>query len=136
MTAAPPGVELVGLTELATRSDVVSVHAKATPESRHLIDDGFLRLLRPTAVLINTSRQQLVDERALLEALLAGRLAGAALDVCEPDGCWPELSALPQVILSPHLGGATVQTQRRSLDLAVADIRSFLAGEPLRHAVV
>lgn len=133
---APGGVALVSLAELAERSDVVSVHAKATDETRHLVDAAFLHSLRPGAVLVNTSRQQLLDESALLQALLDGRLAGAALDVCEPDGCWPELSALRQVVLSPHLGGATVQTQQRGLALAVADIRRFLAGKELQNAVV
>lgn len=136
VTAAPDGVELVGLGELAERSDVVSIHAKASPDTRHLIDARFLASLRPGAVLVNTSRQQLVDEAALLEALLCGHLAGAALDVCEPDGCWPELSTLPQVILSPHVGGATAQTQQRGLAMAVDDIRRFLGGDDLRHAVV
>lgn len=135
VATAPEGVQLVSLDELATRSDVVSVHAKATADTHHVVDAELLARLRPGAVLINTARQQLLDEAALLAALRAGHVAGAALDVCEPDGRWPELVALPQVIVSPHLGGATVQTQQRALALAVADIRSFLAGQPLRHGV-
>jgi phosphoglycerate dehydrogenase-like enzyme len=133
---APPGVELVSLADLARRSHVVSVHAKATPETAHIVDAKFLAGLRAEAVLINTARQQLLDESALLAALQEGRLAGAALDVCEPEGRWPELTRLPQVICSPHLGGATVQTQDRGLALAVADIRAFLRGQALRHRVV
>lgn len=136
ITNSPEGVELTKLTELTERSDVVSIHAKATPQTHHLVGAGLLRSVRPGAVLVNTSRQQLVDEQALLASLLAGHLSGAALDVCEPDGCWPELSALPNVVVSPHLGGATLQTQQRGLVMAVADIRRFLAGEALRHAVV
>ncbi len=101
VTAPPEGVELLGLGELAATSDVVSIHAKATAETHHLVDATFLAGMRADAVLVNTSRQQLVDEPALLEALLESRIAGAALDVCEPDGCWPELSALPQVLVSP-----------------------------------
>ena len=128
--------ELVSLEELVRRSDVVSIHAKATPATYHLVDRSFIRSLRPGALLVNTARQGLVDEDALVEGLLAGHLAGAALDVCEPDRRWPELCLMPNVILTPHLGGATVQTQQRSLAMAVADIRRFLAGEEPEHRMV
>lgn len=127
--------ELVGLQALTERSDVVSVHAKATTGNRHLIGNEFISSMKEGAVIINTARQSLVDEDALLAALLSGHLNGAALDVCEPDGRWPELAQLSNVILTPHLGGATVQTQQRGLEIALADIRRFLANEPLLDRV-
>jgi D-3-phosphoglycerate dehydrogenase len=135
---APDGAglaELVGLEELARRSDVVSIHAKATPETHHLVDESFVGAMKPGSFLVNTARQGLVDEDALLAGLHSGHLAGAALDVCEPDGRWPELCLLPNVLLAPHLGGATSQTQQRGLDMALVDIRRFLTGEPLVHRV-
>jgi phosphoglycerate dehydrogenase-like enzyme len=128
--------EPVTLEELTRRSDVVSIHATASAATHHLVDRTFLSSMRRGALLVNTARQSLVDEAALLDSLRSGHLAGAALDVCEPDGHWPELSRMPQVIVTPHLGGATVQTQQRGMSMAVADIRRFLAGEPLAHRLV
>lgn len=128
--------EPVALEDLTRRSDVVSIHATATAATYHLVDRTFISSMRSGALLVNTARGSLVDEAALLEGLRSGHLAGAALDVCEPDGHWPELSQMPQVILTPHLGGATVQTQQRGLSMAVADIRRFVAGEPLVHRLV
>lgn len=126
-------VELVDLPELAARSDVVSIHAKYTPETHHLIDSDFVMAMKPGAVFINTAREGLVNEQALVDGLTSGRISGLALDVCEPDGLWPVLAVLPNVILTPHLGGATVQTQQRGIAMAMADIRLFLAGEPVTH---
>lgn len=128
-------VELVDLAALAARSDVVSIHAKYTPETHGLVGAEFIAGMKPGAVLINTAREGLVDERALFDGLTDGRLAGLALDVCEPDGLWPKLALLPNVILTPHLGGATVQTQQRALAMAIADIRHFLSGEPMAHRI-
>lgn len=132
-TTAP--VKLVGIDEVAARSDVVSIHAKATAGNRHLIGDTFISSMKEGGVVINTARQGLVDETALLKGLRSGRLAGAALDVCEPDGHWQEFARMPNVVITPHLGGATVQTQQRGLATAVADIRRFIANEPLLNRV-
>lgn len=82
--------------------------------------------------LINTARESLVDEDALLEALRSGRLAGAALDVNEPDGPWRELVAEPNVMLTPHLAGATYETLARGAEMLASEIRAFLNDEPLR----
>ncbi|WP_308491893.1 NAD(P)-dependent oxidoreductase [Microbacterium terrisoli] len=133
VTEHPTGVEMVGLGELSARSDVITLHAKATPETTRLVDAPFLASMKPGAVLINTSRESLVDETALLAALMSGSLAGAALDVCEPDGAWPELAMLSNVILSPHLGGATAQTQQRGLQLGLSELMRFVRGEQLQH---
>src|SRR5665213_512145 len=126
-------VELVDLATLAARSDVMRIHAKYTPETHHIIDSNFVTTMKSGAVLINTAREGLVDEQALVDGLMSGRVAGIALDVCEPNGLWPALAAMPNVILTPHLGGATLQTQQRGLAMAIADIRLFLAGKPVAH---
>ena len=128
-------VDLVSLDELAAQSDVVTIHAKATNENVRLVDANFLAAMNREAVIINTSRQSLMDERALLSALQAGRIAGAALDVCEPDGAWPQLVALPNVMITPHLGGATAQTQQRGLEMGLADLVRFLEGKEPLHRV-
>ncbi len=135
VTQPTAGVELVDLHELCLRSDVVTLHAKATAETAGLVDAAFLAAMKSGAVLINTSRESLVDETALLAALRSGHLGGAALDVCEPDGVWPELCALPNVILTPHVGGATAQTRQRGLELGLADLMRHVGGEPLAHRV-
>jgi phosphoglycerate dehydrogenase-like enzyme len=128
------GVELVDLPTLLADSDLVSLHAKATPETRHLANAAFFAGMKPGALFVNSARESLVDEDALLAALLDGRLAGAALDVCEPDGRWPELALLPQVLITPHLGGATVQTQDRSMRMLVEDLQRWAQGiEPIRR---
>lgn len=133
--SAVDGVRFVDRAELLERSDVISVHAPATPETHHLVNAEFLAGMKDGAFLVNTARESLVDEAALLDALTGGRLAGAALDVCEPDGQWPALALLPQVILTPHLGGATLQTQQRGLGMLVEDIRRYVAGEAPLHRV-
>jgi D-3-phosphoglycerate dehydrogenase / 2-oxoglutarate reductase len=132
-TTAP--VALGGLDEVATHSDVVSIHAKSTDDNRHLIGEDFISSMKRGGIVINTARQSLLDEEALLNGLRSGHLAGAALDVCEPDGHWPELALMPNVLITPHLGGATLQTQQRGLEMAVADIQRFIANEPLLHQV-
>src|SRR3984885_11649935 len=104
--AALPGVELVSLDALLDRSDVVSLHARLTPQNRHMFGwDTFTRM-RPGACFINTARESLVDEAALARALETGLLGGAALDVLErtPDGRNPLLD-LPNVFVTPHIGG-------------------------------
>jgi D-3-phosphoglycerate dehydrogenase len=133
---APEGVHLVTLEELLRRSDVISLHAKATGDNHHMIGEREIRQMKPGAFLINTARESLLDEVALHAALASGHLGGAALDVCEPDGLWSKLVLMPQVVLSPHLGGATVQTQERGLAMLVSDISRFARGEPLRCQVV
>jgi D-3-phosphoglycerate dehydrogenase len=133
-TKADDDIEFTDLQSLLARSDVVSLHAKATEETRHLADAAFFAAMKPGAYFINTARESLLDEDALLDALVAGQVAGAALDVCEPDGRWPEFALMPQVIITPHLGGATMQTQERSLRMLVDDLTRWAAGEdPLRR---
>ena len=110
-SAAPYGVRLVGLDELLRESDIVSIHVLLTRETRHLLDATRLGWMKPTAILVNTSRGPVVDEAALVEALRAGRLAGAALDVFETEPLDPRspLTQFDDVILAPHLGSYSVE---------------------------
>ncbi|WP_127125774.1 2-hydroxyacid dehydrogenase [Georgenia sp. SYP-B2076] len=102
--AAELGVELVSRTRLAAESDFVVLTAALTPSSRHLVDAGFLAAMRPTAYVINVGRGQLIDQAALTEALRAGRIAGAALDVLDPEPPAPDepLLRMDNVIVTPH----------------------------------
>jgi glyoxylate reductase len=123
------------LAELLERSDFVSVHCPLTPDTRHLIDAGALARMKPTAFLINTARGPIVDQAALIEALHAGTIAGAALDVTDPEPpgpCDPLLSA-PNLVLVPHIGSATHATRERMAQVAVDNLLAGLAGEPLPH---
>lgn len=103
------GIEPVELDELIARADFVSLHARLTAENRHLIDARRLSLMKPTAYLINTSRAGLIDEAALVEALRAKKIAGAALDVYEHEPPQPDdpLLALDNVTLTPHMAGGS-----------------------------
>jgi D-3-phosphoglycerate dehydrogenase len=128
--AVPPGVELVSLDTLLNRSDVVSLHARLTPQNRHMFGwDAFTRM-RPGSYFINTAREALVDEAALGRALETGLLGGAALDVLErtPDGGRHRLLSLPNVLVTPHIGGATAETLARGAARAVTAVADVLAG--------
>ncbi len=121
---------------LLAASDVVSLHCPASPETHHLIDARRLAMLRPTAVLINTARGDVVDERALVDALRAGRLRGAGLDVYEHEPAVPaELRAMENVVLLPHLGSATAETREAMGMRAVDNLEDFFAGRPPRDRV-
>lgn len=131
--SCPTEVRLVNsLEELLGENDVISIHARATTDNRHLIGEKEIAQMRPGSLLINTARESLVDEQALLNALRGGHLAGAAMDVNEADGPWSELVALPSFTLTPHLGGATFETLQRGADMAVAEISRFITDAPLR----
>ena len=119
------------LDALLAGADVVSIHVPLAADTRHLISVAALARLKPTAYLINTSRGPVVDEGALAEALAAGRLAGAALDVFEREPHVPEaLRALENVLLVPHLGSATRETREAMADLAVRNVVAVLTGHP------
>ncbi|MEQ4720489.1 D-glycerate dehydrogenase [Nonomuraea sp. B19D2] len=123
------GVEFVPLPELLGRSDVVTLHCPLTPETRHLINAAALRRMKPTAILVNTARGGIVDERALIEALRSGALAAAGLDVFEDEPrVDPELAKLPNTVLTPHIGSAGTATRERMCGLSVANAAAVLAG--------
>ncbi len=128
---ADTGATFVELDELFETADIVSLHAPLNESSRHLVDAAALRRMKPTALLVNTGRGPLVDEAALVEALRAGEIAGAALDVFERE---PQveagLLALDQVVLSPHLGSATSAARAAMVRCCCDNIVAVLDGRP------
>jgi glyoxylate reductase len=117
------------LYELLEESDFVSLHAPLTAATRHIIDASALERMRPEAILVNTARGALVDERALVRALAEGRLWGAGLDVYEEEPALAEgLAELPNVLLAPHLGSATERTRSEMARLCAEAVVSVLAG--------
>lgn len=115
------------LERLLAEADVVSLHCPFSTETEHLIDAPALARMKPTAVLVNTSRGPVVDEAALVEALREGRIAGAALDVFEREPeTHPGLIPLENVVLAPHLGSATLETREAMLMLCVEALRAVL----------
>jgi glyoxylate reductase len=125
------------LPDLLERSDFVTLHCPLTPTTRGLIDEDALRRMKPTAYLVNTARGPIVDTNALARALHAGELAGAALDVTDPEPLpadHPLLDA-PNLLVVPHVGSATVATRERMADMAVDNLLAGLAGEPMPHSV-
>ncbi|HZU39707.1 MAG TPA: D-glycerate dehydrogenase [Solirubrobacteraceae bacterium] len=125
------GARRLELDELLGGADVVSLHCPLTAETQHLIDARRLALMRPGAYLVNTARGPVLDEAALVAALRAGTIRGAALDVFEhePD-VHPGLLELDSVVLVPHLGSATVETRTAMAELAAGNVLAVLAGRP------
>ncbi|CAM3652984.1 D-glycerate dehydrogenase [Kibdelosporangium persicum] len=126
----------VSFDSLVAESDVISIHAPLTPETRHLFDADTFRRMKPTAVLVNTARGPLVDEAALAKALRAGEIFAAGLDVFERE---PQVEAalldLDNVTLAPHLGSATVQTRAAMGLFAVRNLLDGIAGHRPRALV-
>jgi glyoxylate reductase len=123
------GVEYRGLDGLLRESDFVSVNAALAPETIHLISDRELGLMRPSAFLVNTARGPIVDEKALVRALVEKRIAGAALDVYEQEPMVdPGLINLPNVVLTPHLGSAGLETRERIAASVIENIVAVIEG--------
>ena len=124
------GAERVSLDTLLNQSDFVSVHVNLDDTTRHLIGARELGLMKPTAYLINSSRGPVIDEVALVEALKGGEIAGAGLDVFEDEPALkPGLAELPNVVIPPHLGSATIGTRTKMATLAARNLVSMLRGE-------
>ena len=122
---------VVDLPTLLAESDVVSLHTPLTPQTRHLVGAPELRAMKRTAHLVNTSRGPVVDEAALVEALRAGEIAGAGLDVFEDEPrVDPGLLERDDVVLLPHVGSATFETRAAMADLAADNVLAVLAGWP------
>jgi D-3-phosphoglycerate dehydrogenase len=134
LTGEPDGAERVdALDDLLARADFVSLHARATSENANLFDAARFARMKPGAFFVNTARESLVDEAALDDALASGRLAGAALDVVhtgEAPGRHPLLRH-DNVVITPHLGGATRETLAQGAEMLAEEIARFAAGEPL-----
>lgn len=125
-------VLMVGsLRELLEQSDVVTLHLPCTPETVHLINAEMLRLMKPTAMLINTARGAVVDSVALADALCRGQLRGAALDVFEKEPPAPDhpLMSAPRTLFSPHIGSSTDLAMERMAELVAQQVVQFLRGE-------
>jgi glycerate dehydrogenase len=121
------------LAELLTEADVVTLHCPLFPETKGLINRETLKLMKPTALLLNTSRGPLVEEEDLAAALNQGRIAGAALDVLtvEPPPADNPLFAAKNCLITPHISWATREARARLMAIAVANLRQFLVGQPV-----
>ena len=131
------GGRVVTLAELLAASDVVSLHLPLTPDRRHLLDATAIGGMKPGAILINTARGALVDESALVAALEAGHLGGAGLDVFEREPMPLEhpLLALPNVVLTPHVGGSSLEAGMRTALMVVEQVLEVLEGRRPSHLV-
>jgi D-3-phosphoglycerate dehydrogenase / 2-oxoglutarate reductase len=120
------------------RADFVSIHCPKTSETIGMFNAARLKLMKPTAYLINTARGGLVDEKALHDALVSGKLAGAGLDVFEqePPPVGQALHSLPNVIMAPHVAGVTVEAVDRMSEQTALNILSALDGAPIRQNVI
>lgn len=141
-TARTPRAQAAGefrsLDDLLEQADVVSLHVPLTDETANLIDAERLARMKPGAVLVNTARGGLVDQAALTDALRAGRLGAAGLDVFaqEPADAGDELFRLHNVVLTPHVGWLTTDTFDRSFSIAAENVRRVASGQDLLHRVV
>ncbi len=131
------GLEYRSLDDLLRESDFVSLHTTLTDETRGLIDARAFALMKPTAILINTSRGPMVDPEALYQALKDGQIAYAALDVTDPEPLPADhkLLTLPNLIVAPHIASATVRSRTRMAMMAVQNLLTGLRGESLPHCV-
>jgi D-3-phosphoglycerate dehydrogenase / 2-oxoglutarate reductase len=132
---AADGAEGRDLADLMERSDVVSLHARSSPSNARMFGAPQFSAMRAGALFVNTARETLVDEDALAAALASGHLGGAALDIVDPrpDGSRHPLLAYPNVIITPHIGGATHETLSRGASMIATEIARFANGEPLRN---
>jgi D-3-phosphoglycerate dehydrogenase / 2-oxoglutarate reductase len=136
--AASMEVPLVGLDELVSSSDVLSLHCPATPETRHLVNRELLARMPAGSILINTARGSIVDESALLDAVKSGHLAGAGLDVLEVEPAIAEhpFFAVDQIVMSPHLGGIDTLSMAAMAELAARNIVDLYQGRWPAECVV
>lgn len=134
VSAAP--ARRVAVDELFATADVVSLHCPLTAETHRLVDDRRLALMKPTAILVNTARGACVDEGAVAEALTAGRLFAAALDVYDKEPhVDPRLLGSPRLILAPHIGSATTEARTQMAQLCADAVIAVLTGQRPAHLV-
>lgn len=131
------GAEYAALDDLLAQSDYVMLCCPMTGETRGLINAAALKRMKPTAILVNIARGAVIDTQALYEALANKTIAGAGLDVTEPEPLPRDhpLLKLDNVTIVPHLGSATIETRRRMAEISVENLLAGLAGEPLKHRV-
>ncbi len=130
-----PEVKKLSTDEIFSTCDVVSLHCPLTDDTFHLADARRINSMKSSAILINTARGPLVDEEALAEALKAGRIRGAGLDVLgqEPPRADNPLTGAPRCIVTPHIAWATKEARKRLIDIASSNLRAFLAGTPVNR---
>lgn len=135
--AAALGVQLVDFHMLLKESDFVSLHVPQNDSTYHLINRETLALMKPTAILINTARGGIVDQAALVEALQSNAIGGAALDVTDPEPIAVDdpLLSLPNALVVPHVGSATLQTRALMASMAADNLIEGINGQPLPHSV-
>ena len=131
LTEVPKGVTCVTIDRLFGESDVLSLHCPLTPETKNIVDEKRLSLMKSSAFVINTSRGPLIDEHALAEALNGGRIAGAALDVLavEPPKSDNPLLKAQNCLVTPHIAWATQAARARLMQTAISNVKAFLADE-------
>jgi len=129
------GIKLVSLEELLSKADIVSLHTSLTPEKYHMIGEREFKLMKKTAIIVNTARGELIDEDALVKALKNGEIAGAALDVLEKEPPPPdsELLKLENVIITPHAAAHTWEAVRKMGDMVTEDIIAVLNGRKPKY---
>ncbi len=131
------GITKVELDQLVKESDIISIHTPLTEETKHLIDKEEFDLMKPGAILINTSRGPVVSEVALIEALKSGKIAGAGIDVFEFE---PEISqelmSCPNLVMTPHIASATTKARQSMSEIAAKNIIAVLSGQPALNPVV
>lgn len=135
--SGPEGVQVVNFATLLAESDVVTLHCSLNAATYHLIGRPELEAMKPTAVLVNTARGPIVDQAALAWALRNGTIAAAGLDVVEEEPIPPDdpLLELPNCVVLPHIGSATMATRSKMADIAVANVVAGLAGDRLPNCV-
>ncbi len=130
------GISLVSLDEVLANSDVVSIHLPSTPQTNGLLAADSIAKMKKTAIIVNVGRGEVINENDLVDALKKGEIAGAALDVrAQEPPISGELETLPQVLLTPHVAGITVESQDRIFDILVGNIELVLSSSPATHAV-
>lgn len=131
-----PGLQKTTLEALFREADIVSLHLSSGPHSDGLVNAALLNSMKPGALLINTSRAAVVDEAALIDALRHGPLGGAALDVYHREPLWrdhPFVIEFDNVIITPHIAGATRESIAKHTAMIAADLQRYVAGEPLLY---
>ena len=135
--ASAVGAQQCEFDQVLSQADFVCVSIALTDDTRDLIDARAFELMKPGAILVNTARGPIVDEDALVEALQGGQIGGAGLDVTavEPLSMESPLLSMDNVVVLPHIGSASMATRGKMADMAVANLRAGLAGEPLPNSV-
>lgn len=128
-----PKIQTASLEELLVKSDFITIHCPLTPDTRHLINRDTLKLMKPTAFIINTSRGPIINETDLIEALKMGLIAGAGLDVQDPEPMALDnpLFKMDNVILTPHIGWQCSESRQRLVELLSKNIIAFREGNPI-----